>query len=62
MMAGIASGKEAVAEIGVSHSKIGAGSSNEAANNLKTIFLPKISPDMRNSLLIWVLIAGSIAS
>ncbi|GDW74019.1 phage minor tail protein [Escherichia coli] len=43
MMAGIASGKEAVAEIGASLqiAKIGAGSTDEAANNFKN-FLTKI--------------------
>lgn len=43
MMAGIASGKEAVAEIGASLqiAKIGAGSTDEAANNYKN-FLTKI--------------------
>ncbi|HCN2379011.1 TPA: phage tail tape measure protein [Escherichia coli] len=43
MMAGIASGKEAVAEIGASLqiAKIGAGSADEAANNFKN-FLTKI--------------------
>ena len=58
MMAGLASGKEAVAEIGASLqiAKIGAGSTDEAANNFKT-FLPKFLPAiLRNSLLIWVLI------
>lgn len=40
MMAGIASGKEAVAEIGASLqiAKIGAGSTDEAANNFKTFY------------------------
>ncbi|HHU3911902.1 TPA: phage tail tape measure protein, partial [Escherichia coli] len=43
MMAGVASGKEAVAEIGASLqiAKIGAGSTDEAANNFKN-FLTKI--------------------
>ena len=57
MMAGVASGKEAVAEIGASLqiAKIGAGSTDEAANNFKnflTKFLPAI---LRNNLPIWVL-------
>lgn len=46
MMAGIASGKEAVAEIGASLqiAKIGAGSTDEAANNFKNFSYQNFCP------------------